>query len=108
MTFKDAIEKNLVWVLTTLLAIGAFGATVNYQGKEIERHNKELIEGKSADASIDKRLVRIEVMVEGIQSDLKIMKEDMKDMKRVIMKPAFNVSDDVRMLSSNQLVSVKK
>ena len=83
-SFRDIAADNLPWIITTLLAIGAFAGTVNYQGKAIESANTSLNADHERIISMEKALVRVELM----QNDIQEIKSDIKDIKHIVLKPA--------------------
>lgn len=96
MTTKQFIEKNLnlTWLIAVLITIGGYIAIIKMQGdvlaehsREIEMikvdHTKDINCVKDQSSSIDKRLVRMETMMEGIQKDV-------SDIRRIVLRPSFN------------------
>jgi len=76
------IKKNLVWVIITLVTLGSIIATV-----KINRCVSE---------SNDKRLTAVEMNViklDRIETDISDIKADVKDIKKIILKPAFEVAE---------------
>ena len=82
---KEILIGNLPWIITTLLAIGAFITTVKYQGEAIASSALTMAADHERIVEVEKSLVRIE----SIQDDISEMKSDIKDIKRIILRPAF-------------------
>lgn len=104
-SFKDIALANLPWIITSLLTIGALGATIKYQGEAIDgaklvgSNNNSRINSLESDrlVAIEKTLVRFE----SIQDDIKEIKDDLKDIKKVIFRPITS-SDNVSNISAIQ------
>jgi hypothetical protein len=54
-TVKEVIVNNIIWIITTLLAIGAFAATVKHQGDSIAECNKAIAMERDRGGELDKR-----------------------------------------------------
>ena len=89
---KEIVTDNLPWIITTLLAIGAFGATIKYHGDVIAANGKLNDENRDRISAMEKTVIRLEI----IQEDIKIIKEDIKDMKKILFKPVIgsNISEN--------------
>jgi hypothetical protein len=83
-SFKQVIAENVIWIITTLVAVGAFAATVKYQGDAISENSKNIAVIQSEVISNDKEHVKFDM----IRNDIKEIKEDIKDIKKIILKPA--------------------
>lgn len=93
---KDVLIDNLVWIITILIAIGSFVATSAYQGKAIEDNN---IEDKSVHSKLAEKISDIEktcIKLDSIQSDIKDIKDDIKEIKKIILKPAITDKDSYK------------
>lgn len=86
--FTDVIAGNLPWIITTLLAAGAFGATVKYQGEKVAVVEHSITVERTRVDNIEKNLIRLEQ----VQVDIKEIKEDIRDIKRIILKPAITLN----------------
>jgi len=80
---KEIVINNLVWIITSLLAIGVFTATIKYQGESIKNNSDCIEKDKERIICIEKSLVRIESM----ESDIAEIKYDIKDIKKIILRP---------------------
>jgi hypothetical protein len=83
-SFKQVIAENIIWIITTLVAVGSFAATVKYQGDAISENSKNIAVINSAIINNDKEHLRLFV----IKDDIKEIKDDIKDIKKIILKPA--------------------
>lgn len=88
-TLKDIIESNLPWIITTLLAAGAFGATVKYQGESIASIDRSVSMDRIRIENVEKNLIRFEQ----VQNDIKEIKDDIRDIKRIVLRPAITLND---------------
>jgi hypothetical protein len=86
--FTDVIAGNVPWVITTLLAVGAFGATVKYQGEKVAVVERCVTVERSRVDNIEKNLIRLEQ----VQIDIQEIKEDIRDIKRIILRPAITLN----------------
>lgn len=101
-TLKETIIDNLPWLITTLLAIGAFGATIKYHGEAIANTTSSLQLEHARIESIEKSMVRFEM----VQGDIKEIKDDIKEIKKIIFKPIINdhsINKPSESLRSNNL-----
>jgi len=76
--------ENLVWFITTLVAVGAFAATVKFQGDAISENSKEIAIIKELSNNNEKEHIKFD----GIRTDIKEMKDDIKEIKKIVLKPA--------------------
>lgn len=91
---KEIIISNMPWIVTTLLAIGAFVTTVKYQGEAITANAISIVVDRERIITVEKSLVK----VEAIQSDIAEIKSDIKEIKHIVLRPAIannlsNISD---------------
>jgi hypothetical protein len=89
----DIIKNNLIWIISTLVAIGGFVAltkanTINMQ-EEINKIESVQDESCKKINTIDITLARIDSMIE----DMKEMKSDIKDIKAVVYRPTYTYID---------------
>jgi len=100
---REKVVDNLPWIITTLLAIGAFGATIKYQGEAIASNDRADSVAHEKIYTIERTLVRLESM----QEDIRTIKEDIKDIKKIVLKPAIACDDDpIPMPRSNTAVAL--
>ena len=83
---KEIVINNLVWIITSLLAIGVLTATIKYQGELIENNSDCIEKDKERIICIEKSLVRIESMEKNIAE----IKYDIKDIKSIILRPVMS------------------
>lgn len=75
--FKEFIVNNLPWIITTLLAIGAFAATIKFQGDKLN-------DAFTGIGGHENRIDRIEsaiVKIDEVQNDVKDIKEDIREIR---------------------------
>jgi len=91
-SIKEIFVRNLPWIITSLLAVGAFVATVKYQGDAIAACEKLNEENRDRIFAIEKAMVKLEI----IQEDIKTIREDVKDIKKVVFRPIVgsNISEN--------------
>ena len=91
-TIRDIVTDNLPWVITAILTIGIFAATVKYQGESLIETNKQLtIDHARLEKAEAQLQTHVEVSMEKlsrIQSDIHEIKQDLKDVKQIVLKPA--------------------
>ena len=83
MNISTTIDKNLIWIISTLVAIGVTIGTIKYQGQVINNNCSRITKIETTAP----RLVYIE-------SDIKEIKTDIKEIKGIILKPAFVYRED--------------
>lgn len=110
----DFVIKNWIWIVTSLVSIGIFIATVRYLDAatihntamltddherimNIEKSFANFTEMKEDIKEIkDKRITSIEmnlVRFEKMQLDINEIKDDLKDIKKIILRPAIGLND---------------
>jgi len=85
-TLRQTFLENLVWFITTLVAIGAFAATIKIQGESINEIGKEIVYIKSCQNQNDIEHARFETVIDMIKE----LKADVKEIKSIILKPAIH------------------
>jgi len=83
---KEVVMDNLVWIITSLLALGVFSANIRFQGAAIESNRSNIDRDKERIICIEKSLIKIESM----ERDLTEIKYDIKDIKKIIFKPVIS------------------
>ena len=100
---KESLMSHLPWIITTLLTIGAYGATIKYQGDSIAINEKSITAEREKVANMEKTIVRLETM----QYDIKEMKEDIKDIKKIVLRPIIATVDSEKLDKSEKIVSIR-
>jgi len=88
MATQDFIKKNIIWIITTLFFLGITYATILTQSDKIVDNTKDVRENKISIQNIEKTLVKLD----SIEQDISEIKDDCKDIKRIIMKPVFEIN----------------
>ena len=94
-TFMNLLKENMFamifWAASVLLAAGALGAT-------LKQFDSTLQEASSKIYTLEKAMVQMEI----IKNDIQQMKEDLKDIKKIVLRPAigYNGNIDGRLSSS--------
>lgn len=81
-SLEHFLSEHLVWVITMIFTLGAFWATVKYQGDSIANNVKEIEQVRERVTNIEKAIVRLE----NIKEDLKDIKYELRDVKKSINK----------------------
>ena len=84
---KDAVTRNLIWIITTLVSIGVWIGTIMFQGKTIDAQGSLLANTTDRVMACEKIDImlsgtdeRIEGRLTGISIDIKELKESIRDM----------------------------
>lgn len=122
-TFKEILTRNLVWAITTLVALGVWLATIMYQGKAIDAQGSmiqgdherigrcELTDIKLASVddkigikleSIDNGIKDLRLAIERIQAE---NKAEFNEIKKILYKPV--IGNAVDQTGSNAILSSK-
>jgi len=76
------IKKNLVWIIITLVTLGSIIATIKHNACESDKNNKRL-------TAVEMNVIKLD----RIETDISDIKADVKDIKKIILKPAFEVAE---------------
>lgn len=79
----DLLKQNLLWIITTLLAIGGFVATIKYQGVGITTNTAKIELDHERIIDVEKSIVKFERM----EGDIQEIKYDIKEIKNILYKP---------------------
>lgn len=92
MTLEQFCKSNIIWLATTLIAVGAFVATVKFQANAVA----ELQSGCNDNSKKIVALEKLELRLENIDKNLIEMKYDIKDIKGIVYRPAisYNIVDE--------------
>jgi len=84
---SNLIKSNIVWLITVLVGVGVFIATVKFQSEAIASNllinNQQQQEINSSHIKNERFLVTLEQM----RDDLDEIKDDIKEIKQVIYRP---------------------
>jgi len=84
---SNLIKTNLVWLITVLVGVGIFMATVKFQSDAIAGNTMINLQQQQAINASSIKNERFLVTLEQMRDDLDEIKDDIKEIKQVIYRP---------------------
>ena len=83
---KDALTRNLIWVITTLVTIGIWIGTVQFQGKTVEAQGAMINQDRERIIAVEKTTIQLHSADELAMQKLDGISSDIKELKGSIEK----------------------
>ena len=100
---KDALTRNLIWVITTLITIGVWIGTVQFQGKTVEAQGAMISQDRERIVAVEKTTISLHSADELAMQKLEGIQSGIKDLKDTVEKLDIKMNDRMtRMGDKNQ------